>query len=217
VMALAAGNSNADACNSSPSSTTEAITVGASDINDVRASFSNWGSCVDWFAPGVNITSAGFASPSGTAVYSGTSMASPHSAGAAALYLEAFPGSSPVAVRDGLYALTTKGIITQSNTTNNHLLYTLAIGSGGGSPPPSPDIIKLNAALRVKGNVKIDLSWSGSSAASVDVFRNNVRIATVANSGSYTDSGLAKRNGSYQHKVCNAGTTTCSNVTLTTY
>jgi len=77
VMVVAAGNDNQDACTFSPSSAISAITVGSTTIDDVRSSFSNWGSCVDVYAPGTDITSSWYTSPTATATYSGTSMASP--------------------------------------------------------------------------------------------------------------------------------------------
>jgi serine protease len=219
VMAVAAGNSSADACNYSPSSTPDAITAGATGSNDARASFSNWGTCVDLFAPGVSITSSYYTSQTAAAMMSGTSMASPHVAGAAALYLQAYPTATPAVVRQGLYDLTTKGIVTSSLTANNHLLYTLEIGNGSPPPepqPPSADAITLNVKLRIKGTAKIDLAWSGSTAASIDVFRNGTRIATVSNTGAYTDN-LGRKTGSYTHKVCNAGTSVCSDPVTTVF
>ena len=127
--AVAAGNGNIfgfaqDACKSSPARVTEAMTIGATDKTDRKASFSNYGNCVDWFAPGVGITSAWKTSDTATNTISGTSMAAPHTAGVAALYLQANPTALPASVRDALYATTTKGIVTSSKTTNNHLLYT---------------------------------------------------------------------------------------------
>ena len=130
--AVAAGNGNIvgiaqDACKYSPARVTEAMTIGAIDSTDKKASWSNYGDCVDWFAPGVSITSAWKDSDSATKTISGTSMATPHTAGAAALYLQEFSGSTPQQVRDGLYARTTKGIVTSSKTANNHLLCSLAV------------------------------------------------------------------------------------------
>jgi subtilisin family serine protease len=122
--AIAAGNSNRSACNFSPARVAEAMTIGATDQSDRRASFSNRGTCVDWFAPGVGITSAWWTSNSATNTISGTSMATPHTAGVAALYLQRNPGHSPAQVRDALYAATTKGIVTSARTANNHLLFT---------------------------------------------------------------------------------------------
>ena len=123
TYAVAAGNETEDACTGSPSGLAAAITVGATTNTDARASYSDFGSCVDLFAPGSSITSAGFVPDTATATMSGTSMASPHVAGVAALYLQGSPASSPQQVRDALFALTTKGIVTDARSTNNHLLF----------------------------------------------------------------------------------------------
>ena len=129
AYAIAAGNGNifgfaANACNYSPARVTQAMTVSATDNADKKASWANFGNCVDWFAPGVNITSDWNTSNTATNTISGTSMATPHTAGVAALYLQSNPSASPQTVRDALYNLTTKGIVTSANTANNHLLFT---------------------------------------------------------------------------------------------
>jgi subtilisin family serine protease len=126
--AVAAGNGNIvgiaqDACKYSPARVAEAMTVGASDSSDAKASWSNYGKCVDWFAPGADITSAWNSSDTATNTINGTSMATPHTTGVAALYLETNPAASPATVRDVLYANTTKLIVTSSKTANNHLLF----------------------------------------------------------------------------------------------
>src|SRR5262249_32161319 len=95
TFAIASGNSNADACNFSPARVAAAITVNATDINDARASFSNFGTCTDIFAPGVNITSSWNTSDTATNTISGTSMATPHVTGGAALWLAAHPHHTP--------------------------------------------------------------------------------------------------------------------------
>ncbi|HUH12939.1 MAG TPA: S8 family serine peptidase, partial [Longimicrobiales bacterium] len=142
--AVAAGNGDflgrqQDACNYSPARVAEAMTIGATDKADKKASWSNYGDCVDWFAPGVSITSAWIGSDDDTNTISGTSMAAPHVAGVAALYLETAPSASPQTVRDALYEATTKGIVTSSSTANNHLLYSLVgDGGGGGGTTNSP-------------------------------------------------------------------------------
>ena len=120
---VAAGNSNSDACRFSPARVTEAMTIGASNKNDYRPSWSNYGACLDWFAPGAGITSAWYTGNSATGTISGTSMASPHTAGVAALYLQLNPGASPATVRTALYNNTTKRVIRGSYTANNHLLF----------------------------------------------------------------------------------------------
>ncbi len=127
--AIAAGNGNIfgmaqNACNSSPARVTEAMTISATDSSDRKASWANYGNCVDWFAPGVSITSAWYTSSTATRTISGTSMATPHTAGVASLYLQGNPGASPATVRTTLFNRTTKSIVTSSSTTNNHLLFT---------------------------------------------------------------------------------------------
>lgn len=128
ATAVAAGNGNQggraqDACKYSPARVATAMTIGATTSSDVKASWSNYGPCVDWFAPGVGIKSDWIGSTTATNTISGTSMATPHTAGVAALYLEGNPTATAQVVREALYALTTKGKVTSSQTANNHLLF----------------------------------------------------------------------------------------------
>jgi subtilisin family serine protease len=123
TYAVAAGNDTADACGGSPADVGAAITVGATTNTDARASYSDFGPCVDFFAPGSNITSASFLTDTGTATMSGTSMATPHVVGAAALYLQGNPSASPQQVRDALFNLTTKHVVTDARSANDDLLF----------------------------------------------------------------------------------------------
>ncbi|MFD4694352.1 S8 family peptidase [Streptomyces sp. NPDC058463] len=129
---IAAGNGlpilglPANACNYSPARVPEAITVGATDRTDARASFSNYGTCLDLFAPGVDITSAWKDSDSATNTISGTSMATPHTAGVAALYLAAHPSATPAQVRNALVNNATSGKVQNPLTGSpNKLLHSL--------------------------------------------------------------------------------------------
>ena len=145
TYAIASGNSNDDACDYSPARVPEAITVNASTDADARASFSNYGTCTDIYAPGQDITSAWL--DGGTNTISGTSMATPHVAGAAALYLADNPSATPAAVRDALVAAGTPDKVTDPGTGSpNVLLYT---GAGGTDPEPPTGCAAVANATRV--------------------------------------------------------------------
>jgi subtilisin family serine protease len=131
TYAVAAGNGNTagvpqDACKSSPARVPAALTVGATDSKDAAASWSNYGSCLDLFAPGVSITSDWYTSTDATNTISGTSMAAPHVAGAAALYLQTHPTASTSTVSADIKAATSRGVVKTSSryrTANDHLLF----------------------------------------------------------------------------------------------
>ncbi len=189
---IAAGNSTADAGSTSPARVTEAVTVGATDINDKFAYFSNYGSVVDISAPGVNITSDWNTSSTATNTISGTSMATPHVTGAAALYLAANPSATPAAVQDALKANGTANKITSlPGGTVNLLLYT---GTASSTPPPAP-LAPLAPTLSSPSNGSSNVSktpnliWYASSGAST----YNVEVATDAGFSNkvYTYSGAS--------------------------
>ena len=140
AFTIAAGNGTLlfggqNACTLSPARVTTAgvMTVGASDARDARASFSNYGPCVDWFAPGVSIKSAWRTSNTATKSLSGTSMAAPFTAGVAALYLDAHPGTSPADLEAALLGLSQASAVVQNSKTpveHSHVVFTGGAASG---------------------------------------------------------------------------------------
>ena len=207
VMAVAAGNSNTDACNSSPARAANAITVGATERTDVRASYSNFGSCLDIFAPGTSITSAWINSTTAINTISGTSMASPHVAGVVAALLSANPTLSPADIASILRSSATPNVVLSAGTGSpNYLLYLDPAGTtGGGTPPvvikaPATPVIGTAVALaRRNATVSWTASNNGGSAItsySVYAYRSGSSTASLAqtvsgNSTSATFTGLA--------------------------
>ena len=223
TFAVAAGNSGADACSTSPASTPNALTVGATESNDYRAGYSNYGSCLDIFAPGSGIYSSYIGSTSSYASLSGTSMASPHVAGVAALILGSYPTYSPAQVRSAMLAGGTANIVVGPGTGSPNVLLTNMFTAAVTAPtdsvvtpptdtttvtPPTP-VIKLSISTQItKTQNTAKLAWSGATTTNVDVYRNAVRIITTANDGAYNDAKRPK--GTWTYQLCNAGSTICS-------
>jgi aqualysin 1 len=159
---VAAGNDNRNACNFSPARVTEAITVGATTNTDARASFSNFGTCLDIFAPGQGITSTWFTTDTAVNTLSGTSMAAPHVAGVAALFLQTNPTASPQAVRDAIVNSATQGVVTNPGTGSpNRLLYSL-LNTAPPSPPPSPPCASETYSGTLSGAFDADIHPNGT-------------------------------------------------------
>ncbi len=159
TYAVAAGNESTNACNGSPSRVGAALTVGSTTSSDARSSFSNYGSCLDLFAPGSSITSAWHTGSSATNTISGTSMATPHVAGVAALYLQGSPSASPSTVSAAIVDGATTNVVSGAGTGSpNRLLHSLLDGGSTPPPPPPSGNLLLNPGFE-SGNT----AWSASS------------------------------------------------------
>jgi serine protease len=221
VYAVAAGNGYANACDGSPASEATAITVGATNSTDTEADFSDRGSCLDIWAPGVSITSAWNSSDVATNTISGTSMATPHVVGAIVLYLEANQAATPADVDAGLSAQATTGKIKWNNpfglkppppaAGQDYLLYTGFIVGVPPSPPAAPSVL---SATTISSS-KINLAWTDNSnnESNFEVERCSgdpctfAKVATVgANSTSYQDTGLSGSTAyTYRVRATNGG------------
>ncbi|WP_433355484.1 S8 family peptidase [Micromonospora saelicesensis] len=193
---LAAGNDNgANACNTSPARTTEAITVGSTTSSDARSSFSNVGTCLDIFAPGSSITSAWYNSNTATNTISGTSMATPHVVGAAALVASANPSWTPAQVRNQLVANATPNVVGNPGSGSPNLL--LYVGTGTTPPPPTgctgtngTDVSIPDAGSAVTSSITISGCGRNASSAStvavniVHTYRGDLVIDLLAPDGS---------------------------------
>jgi aqualysin 1 len=164
---VAAGNSFADASNFSPARVSEAVTVGATDVNDVRAFFSNYGPSLDLFAPGVSITAAGHTADDATATFSGTSMAAPHVAGVAALYLSQEPNLTPAQVHAQLVSAATPNVVVGAGTGSpNRVLYSDLTHLTA----PAVDLIRPNANAKVLSDRPYSIEWTASDPDGLATF-----------------------------------------------
>jgi len=159
AVAVAAGNDNKDACTTSPAAEPTVLTVGATESNDARASYSNYGTCLDLFGPGSNIVSASYSNNTGTATMSGTSMASPHVAGALALIRGQNPALTAAQAQAQLVSDTTAGKVTSPGSGSvNKLLY---VSNSGTTPVDNPPLASFTFSCT-------DLSCAFDGSASTD-------------------------------------------------
>jgi subtilisin family serine protease len=194
TVVVAAGNENQNACNVSPSRAANAITVGSTTSSDARSSFSNYGSCVDVFAPGSSITSAWYTSTSATNTISGTSMASPHVAGVAALYLQGAPTATPATVANAIITTSTANVVTSAGTGSpNRLVYSLLTSGGGGGGGCTGSSVSATYSGSLSGTGANNYQPSSSGYT---VNCSGAHTATLTGTGTDFDLYLQKWNGS---------------------
>jgi len=178
---VAASNVGSDACLFSPSGASRAFTVGGINKNDYRTNTSSWGNCVDIFAPGGLIVSENLNDPNGSRTMTGTSMATPHVAGVAALYLEKNPNAKPAEVEGALRSGALSGVVVDAKSANGNYLLNTAFLSGQ-TPVNAPIVIAPPTAVEVPARV----SGIGATRATSGYVISWKASANAANAGSVT-------------------------------
>lgn len=205
-----AGNQNEDVCEIYPVDTSGRLTVGASDINDNRAANSNYGDCIDLYAPGVDITTASHLDNDSFIKYSGTSMSSPFVAGVAALFLELYPEATPAQTKTAIVNNSTPNIITNVPSGTNNLLY--SIWESDFVLPTPEDLMLAATGEKVRSNYVANLTWNSTDSRYINVYINGVRqFAEHFNDGEQQISLPGKdRDATYVLQICEVSYDNCS-------
>lgn len=211
TVVVAAGNDNANACNYSPARAVNAITVGSTTNSDARSSFSNFGTCVDLFAPGSSITSAWHTGTTVINTISGTSMAAPHVAGVAALYLGANPTMTPAQVDYAIKTDATPNVVTDPGTGSpNRLLYSMNANNGGGGtePTPTPTLTTNTSSLSFGSVTTSSTSVQSYTLTGTDLTSNvtvtapsGFQVSTSSTSGFASSLSLAPTSGALSRTI----------------
>lgn len=186
TVVVAAGNSNADACNYSPAREPSAITVGATASNDARASYSNFGTCLDLFAPGSSIKSTWHSSTIATNTIGGTSMAAPHVTGVAAQFLQTSPTATAAGVANALRAAATTGKVTSAGVGSANLL--LFVGTTPVIPPPENVTNAVSVKTLTGSAANVRKGWRATVYVGVKD-ANGIAVAGATVNGGFTIGG----------------------------
>lgn len=207
---IAGGNSSLDACDFSPARVPEAITVGASTIENKMAWWSNYGNCLDLYAPGVYILSAGITDDNSTRIMSGTSMAAPHVTGIAALYLSKNPAATPAEIHQAVVENSTPAAISGVPSGTTSLAYSHWESVAFTAPVP-PDLSFTATSSKDRRNYRVDMSWDTPAGSRVVISRDgNVIFEPGVNESSFVDFLGNVRDATYVYQVCEVLYKNCS-------
>lgn len=208
---ISAGNENYDACQKSPARVPGAVTVGAANMTNEMAYFSNYGSCVDIFGPGLNTVSASQLDDVSSRLFSGTSAAAPYVAGVMALYLENNPEASPAEVQAALLENSTPNAVLNVPSGNNNMVHSL--WTPVNFTPPTPPNLNLKAVgERIKGTNYANLTWNSTEAQHIKIYQDGIaHFVEHFNDGEQLINLSDKeRNVTYMIKICEVGYENCS-------
>jgi subtilisin family serine protease/PKD repeat protein len=216
---VAAMNWDNDACNYEPARNPQALTVGASSFGDERASFSNYGECVDLYAPGHGIASASHFNDTDSRTLSGTSMASPHVAGVVAMYLEDNQQATPAEVHSAIVNNTTQYAVSDVPYGPGNMVYSLW-SSVSFTAPATPDLmLEAHGFIDEEGYQVIDLTWNAESEPFLWIHRNGAVIGhALSGSSEFRDkTPLQSENGEHTHQICEIAYDNCSEEVTTVF